>query len=123
MNMVLSTPYMTRPDRIDRICPLKLMVFMTDSLGPSCWAIPHKYFYSPICGMSGIQSTLRLWMAALNRTPATRLAAVWEIPNAPISFGIRPISRGPVRRGCHSRRTRSIYHRRIVNLHFESSSY
>ena len=24
------------------------MVFMTDSLGPSCSAIPHKYFYSPI---------------------------------------------------------------------------
>ncbi|HEX3599496.1 MAG TPA: DUF1559 domain-containing protein [Lacipirellulaceae bacterium] len=48
MNMALSTPYMGRPDRIDRIGPLQLMVFMTDSLGPSCSVFPHKYFYSPI---------------------------------------------------------------------------
>jgi prepilin-type N-terminal cleavage/methylation domain-containing protein/prepilin-type processing-associated H-X9-DG protein len=47
MNMALSTPYMGRPDRIDRIGPLQLMVFMADSLGPSCSTIPHKYFYSP----------------------------------------------------------------------------
>jgi prepilin-type processing-associated H-X9-DG protein len=48
MNMALSTPYMRRPDRIDRIGPLHLMVFMTDSLGPSCSAIPSGYFYSPV---------------------------------------------------------------------------
>jgi prepilin-type processing-associated H-X9-DG protein len=48
MNMALSTPYMGRPDRIDRIGPLQLTVFMTDSLGPSCSVIPDKRFFSPI---------------------------------------------------------------------------
>jgi prepilin-type processing-associated H-X9-DG protein len=48
MNMALSTPYAGRPDRIDRIGPLQLMVFMTDSLGPYCSAIPSKYDYTPI---------------------------------------------------------------------------
>jgi prepilin-type N-terminal cleavage/methylation domain-containing protein len=48
MNMALSTPYVGRPDRIDRIGPLHLMVFMADSLGPYCSTIPSKYDYTPI---------------------------------------------------------------------------
>ena len=48
MNMALSTPYMGRPDRIDRIGPLQLMVFMADSLGPYCSTIPDKRDYTPI---------------------------------------------------------------------------
>jgi prepilin-type N-terminal cleavage/methylation domain-containing protein/prepilin-type processing-associated H-X9-DG protein len=48
MNMALSTPYMGRPDRIDRVGPLQTMVFMADSLGPYCSVIPHKKDYTPI---------------------------------------------------------------------------
>ena len=48
MNMALSTPYMGRPDHIDRIGPLQTMVFMADALGPYCSVIPHKNDYTPI---------------------------------------------------------------------------
>jgi prepilin-type processing-associated H-X9-DG protein len=48
MNMALSTPYMRRPDRIDQIGPLQLMVFMTDSLGPYCSTIPDKRDFTPV---------------------------------------------------------------------------
>jgi prepilin-type N-terminal cleavage/methylation domain-containing protein/prepilin-type processing-associated H-X9-DG protein len=48
MNMALSTPYMGRPDRIDRVGPLHTMVFMADGLGPYCSVIPSKYDYTPI---------------------------------------------------------------------------
>ena len=48
MNMALSTPYMGRPDRIDRVGPLQTMVFMSDGLGPYCSVIPSKYDYTPV---------------------------------------------------------------------------
>ena len=48
MNMALSTPYMGRPDHIDRVGPLQTMVFMADGLGPYCSVIPSKYDYTPI---------------------------------------------------------------------------
>ncbi|HVT30026.1 MAG TPA: DUF1559 domain-containing protein [Lacipirellulaceae bacterium] len=48
MNMALSTPYMGRPDRIDRVGPLHTMVFMADGLGPYCSVIPSKYDYTPV---------------------------------------------------------------------------
>ncbi len=48
MNMALSTPYMGRPDRIDRLGPLQTMVFMADGLGPYCSVIPSKYDYTPV---------------------------------------------------------------------------
>ncbi len=48
MNMALSTPYMGRPDHIDRVGPLQTMVFMADGLGPYCSVIPHKNDYSPV---------------------------------------------------------------------------
>jgi prepilin-type processing-associated H-X9-DG protein len=48
MNMALSTPYMGRPDNIDRIGELQTMVFMADGLGPYCSVIPHKNDYTPI---------------------------------------------------------------------------
>ena len=48
MNMALSTPYMGRPDSIDKVGPSQTMVFMTDALGPYCSAIPLKNDYTPI---------------------------------------------------------------------------
>jgi prepilin-type N-terminal cleavage/methylation domain-containing protein/prepilin-type processing-associated H-X9-DG protein len=48
MNMALSTPFMKRPDHIDRVGPLQTMVFMADGLGPYCSVIPSKEDYSPI---------------------------------------------------------------------------
>jgi prepilin-type processing-associated H-X9-DG protein len=48
MNMALSTPYMGRPDNIDRIGELQTMVFMADALGPYCSVIPHKNDYTPV---------------------------------------------------------------------------
>jgi prepilin-type N-terminal cleavage/methylation domain-containing protein/prepilin-type processing-associated H-X9-DG protein len=48
MNMALSTPYMGRPDHIDRIGELQTMVFMADGLGAFCSVIPHREAYSPI---------------------------------------------------------------------------
>jgi prepilin-type processing-associated H-X9-DG protein len=48
MNMALSTPYMGRPDSIDKVGPLQNMVFMADGLGPYCSVIPHKKDYTPI---------------------------------------------------------------------------
>jgi len=48
MNMALSTPYMGRPDHIDRIGELHTMVFMADGLGPYCSVIPHRNDYTPI---------------------------------------------------------------------------
>jgi prepilin-type processing-associated H-X9-DG protein len=48
MNMALSTPYMGRPDNIDRIGELQAMVFMADGLGPYCSVFPHKNDYSPV---------------------------------------------------------------------------
>jgi prepilin-type processing-associated H-X9-DG protein len=48
MNMALSTPYMGRPDSIDKVGPLQTMVFMADALGPYCSVIPHKNAYTPI---------------------------------------------------------------------------
>jgi prepilin-type N-terminal cleavage/methylation domain-containing protein/prepilin-type processing-associated H-X9-DG protein len=48
MNMALSTPYMGRPDSIDKVGPLQTMAFMADALGPFCSVIPHKNGYTPI---------------------------------------------------------------------------
>src|SRR4029079_17846979 len=48
MNMALSTPYMGRPDSIDKVGPLQTVVFMADGLGPYCSVIPHKNDYTPI---------------------------------------------------------------------------
>ncbi len=48
MNMALSTPYMGRPDRVDKVGPLQTMVFMADALGPYCSVIPHKNDYTPV---------------------------------------------------------------------------
>jgi prepilin-type N-terminal cleavage/methylation domain-containing protein/prepilin-type processing-associated H-X9-DG protein len=48
MNMALSTPYMGRPDSIDKVGPPQNMVFMADALGPYCSVIPHKKDYTPI---------------------------------------------------------------------------
>ena len=48
MNMALSTPFMGRPDHIDRLGELQTMVFMTDALGPHCSVFPSKEDYSPI---------------------------------------------------------------------------
>jgi prepilin-type N-terminal cleavage/methylation domain-containing protein/prepilin-type processing-associated H-X9-DG protein len=48
MNMALSTPYVSRPDSLDKVGPLQTMVFMTDGLGPYCSVIPHKKDYTPI---------------------------------------------------------------------------
>ena len=41
MNMALSTPYMGRPDRIDRLDELQTLVFMADGSGAFCSVIPH----------------------------------------------------------------------------------
>jgi prepilin-type N-terminal cleavage/methylation domain-containing protein/prepilin-type processing-associated H-X9-DG protein len=48
MNMALSTPYMRRPDHIDRLGELQTMVFMADGSGKFCSAYPSKEDYSPI---------------------------------------------------------------------------
>jgi prepilin-type N-terminal cleavage/methylation domain-containing protein/prepilin-type processing-associated H-X9-DG protein len=48
MNMALSTPFMGRPDHIDRIGELKTMVFMADGLGPFCSVIPHNDDFSTV---------------------------------------------------------------------------
>ena len=41
MNMALSTPYMGRPDHIDRLGELQTLVFMADGIGAYCSVIPH----------------------------------------------------------------------------------
>ena len=61
MNMALSTPYMGRPDRIDRIGPLKTMVFMADALGPVLTRNTTKKAYTPNCGHWGARLTSRGW--------------------------------------------------------------
>ena len=53
MNMAFSTPYMGRPDRIDRLGPLQTMVFMADGFGPYCSVIPSKYDYTPVARHMG----------------------------------------------------------------------
>lgn len=41
MNMALSTPYMGRPDDVDRLGELQTLVFMTEGSGAFCSVIPH----------------------------------------------------------------------------------
>lgn len=41
MNMAISTPYMGRPDHIDRLGELQTLVFMADASGAFCSVIPH----------------------------------------------------------------------------------
>jgi prepilin-type processing-associated H-X9-DG protein len=53
MNMALSTPYMGRPDRIDRVGPTQTMVFMADGLGPHCSVLPAAADYSPVARHNG----------------------------------------------------------------------
>lgn len=48
MNMALSTPFMGRPDSLDRVGELQTMVFMADGLGAFCAVIPSKEDYTPI---------------------------------------------------------------------------
>lgn len=48
MNMALSTPYMGRPDHLDRVGELQTMVFMADGLGPYCSVLPSTQPYSPL---------------------------------------------------------------------------
>jgi prepilin-type processing-associated H-X9-DG protein len=47
MNMALSTPFMGRPDHIDKVGPKQTMVFMADGLGPYCSVLPSPKDYSP----------------------------------------------------------------------------
>src|SRR5262249_5666573 len=53
MNLALSTPYMGRPDKLDRLGELQPMGFIADGLGPHCSAIPHKRDYTPIARHEG----------------------------------------------------------------------
>ncbi len=48
MNMALSTPFMGRPDHIEKVGPKQTMVFMADGWGAYCSVIPHREPYSPI---------------------------------------------------------------------------
>jgi prepilin-type processing-associated H-X9-DG protein len=48
MNMALSTPFMRRPDHIEKVGPQKTMVFMADGLGTHCAVIPHRERYTPV---------------------------------------------------------------------------
>ncbi len=48
MNMALSTPFMGRPDSIDKVGSLQTIVFMADALGPYCSVIPHRNDYTPV---------------------------------------------------------------------------
>jgi prepilin-type N-terminal cleavage/methylation domain-containing protein/prepilin-type processing-associated H-X9-DG protein len=53
MNMALSTPYMGRPDHIEKVGPKQTIVFMADGLGPYCSVIPHREAYSPVARHAG----------------------------------------------------------------------
>lgn len=48
MNMALSTPFMGRPDNLNRIGELQTMVFMADGLGAYCSVIPSQDDYTPV---------------------------------------------------------------------------
>jgi prepilin-type processing-associated H-X9-DG protein/prepilin-type N-terminal cleavage/methylation domain-containing protein len=48
MNMALSTPFMGRPDHIEKVGPKQTMVFMADGLGSHCSVIPHRDKFSPV---------------------------------------------------------------------------
>jgi prepilin-type processing-associated H-X9-DG protein len=48
MNMALSTPFMRRPDHIEKVGPQKTMVFMADGLGPYCAVLPSSKPYSAV---------------------------------------------------------------------------
>jgi prepilin-type processing-associated H-X9-DG protein/prepilin-type N-terminal cleavage/methylation domain-containing protein len=48
MNMALSTPFMGRPDHIEKVGPTQTMAFMADSLGPYCSTLPSTEDYTPI---------------------------------------------------------------------------
>ena len=101
MNMALSTPYMGRPDHIDRVGPLQTMVFMADGLGPYCSVIPHKkdYMTSRLShGTSETRLTSHFWMAALNPIWETTSAAVSATQSGPISSGIHRTRFGRGRR-------------------------
>jgi len=53
MNMALSTPFMGRPDHIEKVGPKQTMVFMADGFGTHCSVIPHRERYSPIARHAG----------------------------------------------------------------------
>ncbi len=53
MNMALSTPFMGRPDHIEKVGPQQTMVFMADGLGAHCSVIPHREKYSPAARHAG----------------------------------------------------------------------
>jgi len=48
MNMRLSTWNAAKPDRIDRVAPPAVQVFMADGPGNYCSALPSKEAYSPV---------------------------------------------------------------------------
>jgi prepilin-type N-terminal cleavage/methylation domain-containing protein/prepilin-type processing-associated H-X9-DG protein len=48
MNMALSTPFNRRPDNINKVGPLRMMVFMADGMGPWCSILPSENGYSPV---------------------------------------------------------------------------
>lgn len=47
MNMALSTPFMRRPDHIERVGPKKSMVFMSEGYGPYCSVLPSTADFTP----------------------------------------------------------------------------
>lgn len=53
MNMALSTPFMQRPDHIEKVGPRQTMVFMADGIGSHCSVIPHRESYSPVARHMG----------------------------------------------------------------------
>lgn len=53
MNMLLSTWNAPRPDRIDRVAPPSVQVFMADGPGPYCSILPADRPYSPVARHRG----------------------------------------------------------------------
>jgi len=48
MNMMLSTWWADKPDRIDNVGPVHTMVFMADGPGTHCSTVPARAPYSPV---------------------------------------------------------------------------
>ena len=53
MNMLLSTWLDGKPDRIDRVAPPSVQVFMADGPGRYCSVLPSSHAYSPVARHAG----------------------------------------------------------------------
>jgi prepilin-type N-terminal cleavage/methylation domain-containing protein/prepilin-type processing-associated H-X9-DG protein len=95
MNMALSTPYMGRPDSIDKVGPVQNMVFMADGLGPYCSVIPHKNAYTPVARHVGGTVNIAFLDGRVESYPGNDVGVRIGDPKRPDIVWYPPNSRWP----------------------------